>query len=156
MPELIPDIMTHYELPWRLAFGAPYKGGVISYIGSGRQSTPLHFDDLENLVTFYLLSTDHYNPLKPSLRLGSEHQPIRAYNSEPNVVDCWYETLTKRANHDSWAAAVGSGDTGKQGAASVPSQPVRVPLPSASAPGHPLQPSPSRCTACPLPCSTQS
>lgn len=62
MPELIPDIMTHYELPWRLAFGAPYKGGVISYIGSGRQSTPLHFDDLENLVSFYLLSTNHYNP----------------------------------------------------------------------------------------------
>lgn len=26
------------------------QGGVISYIGSGCQSTPLHFDDLENLV----------------------------------------------------------------------------------------------------------
>ena len=42
--------MSHYELPWRYAFGRPYRGGVITYIGAGGQSTPLHFDDYENLV----------------------------------------------------------------------------------------------------------
>ena len=46
----MPDIHTHYELPWRHAFGRPYRGGVITYMGAGGQSTPLHFDDYENLV----------------------------------------------------------------------------------------------------------
>ena len=50
LPELVPDIHSHYELPWRHAFGRPYRGGVITYMGAGGQSTPLHFDDYENLV----------------------------------------------------------------------------------------------------------
>ena len=46
----MPDVHTHYDLRWRHAFGRPYRGGVITYIGAGSQSTPLHFDDYENLV----------------------------------------------------------------------------------------------------------
>lgn len=44
------DIPSHFELPWRRAFGKPYKDGVISYMGAGGQQTPLHYDDVENMV----------------------------------------------------------------------------------------------------------
>jgi hypothetical protein len=50
LPELIPEIPSHYELPWRSAFGRPYNMGTVSYMGAARQATPLHYDDVENLV----------------------------------------------------------------------------------------------------------
>lgn len=50
MPELAGLVPSHYEVPWRRALGVPYKDGVVSYIGAHCQSTPLHYDDLENLV----------------------------------------------------------------------------------------------------------
>lgn len=50
LPELVPEIPSHYELPWRHAFGRPYTMGTVSYMGAARQATPLHYDDVENLV----------------------------------------------------------------------------------------------------------
>lgn len=50
LPELIPDIPSFYDIPWRFAFGLPYKNGATAYFGPGRQTTPLHYDTLENLT----------------------------------------------------------------------------------------------------------
>ena len=47
---MIGDIPSHWGLRWRRAFGHPYKMGTISYMGAKQQSTPLHYDDVENLV----------------------------------------------------------------------------------------------------------
>jgi len=54
MPELVGQVPSHYEVPWRHAFGLPYKDGVIFYMGAHRQRTPLHYDDVENL--FFVLA----------------------------------------------------------------------------------------------------
>lgn len=50
LPELVPDIPSFYDLPWRFAFGCPYKNGPVAYFGPGHQSTPIHYDTLENLT----------------------------------------------------------------------------------------------------------
>lgn len=55
LPELVPEIPSHYELPWRRALGKPYNMGTVSYMGAARQATPLHYDDVENLVRFCAL-----------------------------------------------------------------------------------------------------
>ena len=57
LPELVPDVPSFYDLCWRIAFGRPYKSGTIAYFGPGGQTTPLHYDTLENLTFMVTLLT---------------------------------------------------------------------------------------------------
>ncbi len=47
---------SHWGLPWRGAFGQPYNMGTVSYMGVAQQATPLHYDDVENLVRLQCLA----------------------------------------------------------------------------------------------------
>ncbi|CAD7699091.1 unnamed protein product [Ostreobium quekettii] len=83
LPELVPDMPNFYELPWREAFGVPYKGGIIAYFGSGKQSTPLHYDPLENLIfmvqgskTFLLFHPSDSANLYPSTTNVGTHYSL--------------------------------------------------------------------------------
>merc|ERR1712048_826445 len=50
LPELAAETVDPEDLPFRTVLGAPYFEGLIMYLGAGRQVTPLHFDEQENLV----------------------------------------------------------------------------------------------------------
>lgn len=76
MVELAGDIPSHYELPWRRCFGRPYKDGVISYMGAAGQQTPLHYDDVENMM-FVLAGSKTVMLYPPSEALLLYPAPVR-------------------------------------------------------------------------------
>lgn len=99
VPELVGDVPSHFELPWRYAFGMPYKDGVISYMGAAGQQTPLHYDDVENMMfvvagskTVVLYPPSEALLLYPAAqRLGTHYctVPVAALDPDSAEADEW-------------------------------------------------------------------